>query len=152
MGSSRGWRKFWRYVKLQVYIFLFKSEVNFTFKVVTTFKLKCYRYTNSIYAGMIMYPLSAVDEISNRVAEFVKRPDLKMALHVFMGDVEGRALKGEQPNLTISLLVFDAHGEEHGRSDAGFKWALDIPGAVDTTKSMNLKAVNQLQGKMAESI
>ena len=68
-----------------------------------------------------MYPSSTVDEISKRVAEFVKHPDPKMALHVFIGDMEGHALRGGPPKLTISLLVFDVHGEKHGRSDAGFK-------------------------------
>lgn len=95
-----------------------------------------------------MYPSSSVDEISKRVAEFVKRPDSKMALHVFIGDMEGHALRGELPKPTISLFVFDAHGEEHGRSDAGFKWALDIEGAIDTTTGMSYQGVNQLQGNL----
>jgi len=87
-----------------------------------------------------------VDEISKRVCEFVKRPDPKLALHVFIGDMEGHALRGEQPKPTVSLFVFDAHGEEHGRSDAGFKWALEIAGATDTTASMSYRDVNLLQG------
>jgi len=94
-----------------------------------------------------MYPSSAVDEISKRVAEFVQHPDPKMALHVLIGDMEGHALRGGPPKPTISLLVFDAHGEDHGRSEAGFKWALDIEGAIDTTASMSYQSVNQLQGK-----
>jgi hypothetical protein len=95
-----------------------------------------------------VYPSSAVDEISKRVAAFVKRPDPKMALHVFIGDMEGHGLRGEPPKPTISLLVFDAHGERHGRSDVGFKWALDIEGAIDTTASMTYRSVNQLQGSL----
>lgn len=99
-----------------------------------------------------MYPSSSVDEISKRVAEFVKRPDPKMALHVFIGDMEGHALRGEPPKPSISLFVFDAHGEEHGRSDAGFKWALDIEGAIDTTASMSYQGVNQTQGNLQPNV
>ena len=110
------------------------------------FKLKCHPYPKPVYAGFIMYPSSAVDEISKQVAEFVKRPDPKIALHVFIGDMEGNALKGDAPKPSISLLVFDAYGEEHGRGDAGFKWALDITGATDTTSVMSYREVNQLQG------
>jgi hypothetical protein len=120
--------------------------------VVTTFKLRCYRYTSSVYAGFIMYPSRAVDEISKRVAEFVKYPDPKMALHVLIGDMEGYAVRGEPPKPTISLLVFDAHGEDHGRSDAGFKWALDIEGAIDATAGMSYQSVNQLQGNVEQKL
>jgi hypothetical protein len=97
-----------------------------------------------------MYPSSAVDQILKRIAEFVKRPDPKMTLHVFIGDMEGHALRGEPPKPTISLLVFDAHGEKHGRSDAGFKWALDIEEVIDTTASMTYQSVNQLQGDLEQ--
>lgn len=93
-----------------------------------------------------------MDEISKRVAEFIKRPDSKMALHIFIGDMEGHALRGEPPKPTTSLFVFDAHGEEHGRSDAGFKWAPDIEGAIDTTASMSYQDVNQLQGNLQPKV
>jgi hypothetical protein len=33
--------------------------------VATTFKLKCYRYVSSIYAGFIMYPSSASMKFQN---------------------------------------------------------------------------------------
>ena len=48
----------------------------------------------------------------------------------------------------LVVHAFDAHGEEHGRSDEGFGWALKLKGAVDGTKSMNLKGVADLQGEM----
>ena len=52
----------------------------------------------------------------------------------------------EQDMLVVH--AFDAHGEEHGRSDEGFAWALGLEGAVDGTKLMNLKGVADLQGEM----
>jgi hypothetical protein len=45
------------------------------------------------------------------------------------------------------IQVFDSLGEEHGRSDEGFKWALNIPGAIDGTSVMDLKAVSAMHGK-----
>jgi len=41
-------------------------------------------------------------------------------------------------------MIFDANGEEHGRSENGFKWAFDIPGAIDTTKVMTLLEIHDL--------
>ncbi len=48
----------------------------------------------------------------------------------------------------LVVHTFDAHGEEHGRSDEGFGWALRLKGAVDGTKRMNLRGVADLQGGM----
>jgi hypothetical protein len=82
--------------------------------------------------------------------------------------MQGRAEKGEIPpqlshdlyvvskaqaahmGATEDLLIvqaFDALGEEHGRSEDGFKWALDIPGSADMTKVTDLKGVSMMHGK-----
>jgi hypothetical protein len=45
------------------------------------------------------------------------------------------------------VQAFDALGNEHGRSDAGFRWALDIPGAIDGTTVTDLKGVSAMHGK-----
>lgn len=78
-----------------------------------------------------------------------------MAMHVFVVDSPGRALhnsctnEAQEPQL-ISL-IFDAHGEQHGRSEEGFKWAIDIDGALETDaggsclKEMSLAQVHDLQ-------
>lgn len=47
----------------------------------------------------------------------------------------------------LVVHAFDAHGEEHGRSDEGFCWALGLKGAIDGTKIMNLRGVADLQGE-----
>jgi hypothetical protein len=70
-----------------------------------------------------------------------------MALHLYCLDLTQGAFTGQDPSPGIAILVFDANGEEHGRSDAGFKWALEIEGAVDFTKSMSLREVNQQGGR-----
>lgn len=48
----------------------------------------------------------------------------------------------------LVVHAFDAHGEEHGRSEEGFGWALALKGAVDQTKVMNLRRVAALQGEI----
>lgn len=54
-----------------------------------------------------------------------------MALHVYMLDGHQNAFKGQPAKADLSVMVFDSNGEAHGRSTEGFKWALDIEGAVD---------------------
>jgi hypothetical protein len=70
-----------------------------------------------------------------------------MALHLYCLDISHGAFTGQAPTPGIAILVFDANGEEHGRSEAGFKWALDIEGAMDQTKSMTHREVNQQAGE-----
>jgi hypothetical protein len=48
----------------------------------------------------------------------------------------------------LVVHVYDALGEKHGRSEEGFKWALDIEGAIDMTKELTLKEVSNLQGEL----
>jgi FAD/FMN-containing dehydrogenase len=118
------------------------------FAVVTEFKLQCHQYTNEIYSGMIIVPLEQIDEISSRVSAFASQTeDPKMALHVFLGDFAGSAAQGNPATPSMMFLVYDAHGEAHGRSDSGFKWALDIPGAIDISSAMTLRGVHDTQSK-----
>jgi hypothetical protein len=44
----------------------------------------------------------------------------------------------------LVFQVFDANGEAHGRET--FKWALDLPGAQDYTKSRTILEVIRIQG------
>ncbi|KAK5279913.1 hypothetical protein LTR40_007108 [Exophiala xenobiotica] len=53
------------------------------------------------------------------------------------------AYAGNEPKAGLVIFMYDARGEEHGRNEDGFKWALDIKGAMDITTSMNLRGVNQ---------
>ncbi|KAJ9635178.1 hypothetical protein H2199_008664 [Coniosporium tulheliwenetii] len=116
------------------------------FGVLVAVKLKCYRYTNAVYSGSIFLPNEALEQISRGVSDFANRPsDPKMAMHVVVGDLTGSAAGGDPTKLPIFLMVYDANGEAHGRSEEGFKWALDIPGAVDMTSAMTLREVHDLQ-------
>ena len=53
-------------------------------------------------------------------------------------------LAKHQASMGVAIMMFDAHGEEHGRSEEGFKWAMDIEGATVMTETVDFKAVNSL--------
>ncbi|KAK3062728.1 hypothetical protein LTS18_003479 [Coniosporium uncinatum] len=112
--------------------------------VVAAFKLKAYRYTQSILSGIIKFPSSSketLEAVSRRLAVFLRRcEDPKIACHVFIRNPSSPFLPG------LGLLVFDANGPEHGRGEDGFKWALDIEGAVDMTRECTIKDVNGYSG------
>ncbi|KAF2808903.1 FAD binding domain-containing protein [Mytilinidion resinicola] len=114
------------------------------FGAVTAFKLKAYKYTSDVYSGMIMYPRSALPALAKAESAFAERcHDAKMAMHFFCLDLTQGAFTGQPTQPGVAILVYDAHGEKHGRSEAGFKWALEIEGATDATKSMSLWDVNR---------
>lgn len=101
---------------------------------------------------MIHYPAESVHELSAAVANWVRTTaDPKLAMHLFVFDFSMRTLHGEAAQPHLVALIFDSHGEEHGRSDKGFKWALDIPGAVPRVREMALPEVHELQRSTEKS-
>ena len=118
-------------------------------KVVTSFKLRAYPYTQSIYAGQILLPKNKIPEIARAVADFTQRShDAKLGMFLYVLKAELLEAILKESKVEEDMLVvhaFDAHGEEHGRSDDGFGWALRLEGAIDETRSMNLKGVADLQ-------
>lgn len=117
------------------------------FGVVTAFKLKAYRYPQDIYSGMILFPREALETLAVEVPKFATRNnDPKVAMHFYCLDLTNGGFVGQPSVPGIGLLVYDAHGEKHGRENA-FKWALEIPGATDSTRAMTYKQVNELNGK-----
>lgn len=114
------------------------------FGAVVALKLKVYRYPSSIYSGIVTYPRDALPVLAKAIPEFIDRcDDPKMAMHFYCLDLTQGSFTGQSPQPGIAIAVYDANGEEHGRSDAGFKWALDIKGAVDMTETMTLRQVSQ---------
>lgn len=111
-------------------------------------KLRVYKYTNSIYTGNILYPNEALPVLAKAIADFTSRTqDPKMAMHLYCIDLAHAALTGQSPAPGIMIVIYDAHGEAHGRSADGFGWALEIEGAVDATHTMTYREANQQQGK-----
>ncbi|KIW87500.1 uncharacterized protein Z519_11823 [Cladophialophora bantiana CBS 173.52] len=98
-----------------------------SFCVVTRFKLHAYPMPQDIYAGHHHPSLPAPSYREGHCDH--ERPlrdhPLPTSLHGLVG-------------------AFDSLGEEHGRSEGGFKWALTIPAALDMTKVTNLRGVSRM--------
>jgi hypothetical protein len=116
--------------------------------VVTAFKPRVYKYPASIYSGCITYPQEALPIVAKGVSDFATRSSgPRTAMHFYCLDLDQGAFTGRKSKPGIVVFVYDANGEEHGRSDAGFKWALDIEGAVDDTKSLSYREANAQFGR-----
>ncbi|KIW30683.1 uncharacterized protein PV07_06403 [Cladophialophora immunda] len=114
------------------------------FGVATAFKMRVYKYPSSIFCGQIIYPPTALKDIARETAAFASRcSDAKMALHLYCLDMTAGTYAGKEPKPGLAIFAYDANGPEHGRSADGFKWALDIPGAVDLTKTLTFREVNR---------
>lgn len=105
----------------------------------------------SIFTGRILYPRSQLKIVAKAVTEYSERcTDPKMALHFYCMTMETKqaeelmGLKKQQASMGIAIMMYDAHGEEHGRFAEGFKWAMDIEGAMVLTETMGFSKVNAL--------
>ena len=113
----------------------------------TTFKLRAHPYTQSIFAGPIFLPKNTFTDIAPAIAKFTSEcQDGKMAMFMYVLRKELLTWMDADQDMLV-MHVFDARGEEHGRSNAGFGWALKLKGAIDGTKVMSLRQVSELQGE-----
>jgi hypothetical protein len=118
------------------------------FGVVTAFKFRAYKYPSNVYSGMILYGQEALPVLAKEVERFAREnEDPKVAMNFYCLNMSHGGFVGKEVVPGMAVLVYDAHGEEHGREEA-FKWALEIPGAVDTTRAMSYREVNQLSGEL----
>ncbi|KEF51935.1 uncharacterized protein A1O9_11925 [Exophiala aquamarina CBS 119918] len=118
------------------------------FAVATAYKMRVYKYPSSIFCGQIIYPADAMPIVARETAAFIARcSDPKIALHLYCLDMTQGSMTSKEPKPGISIFAYDANGEEHGRSADGFKWALDIEGAIDMTHAVNFRQVNESFGK-----
>ncbi|EEH23592.2 cysteine desulfurase, mitochondrial [Paracoccidioides brasiliensis Pb03] len=119
------------------------------FGVVSTFKLKVYRCSQKIHAGTIAFPRTAMKAVSQGVSDFASRyTDPKIAAHVSVTNFASPDDQNEATKPDVTMHIFDSHGEEHARSELGFKWAFDIEGAVDMTKELKIREVNELTASL----
>ncbi|KIX92942.1 uncharacterized protein Z520_11418 [Fonsecaea multimorphosa CBS 102226] len=117
-----------------------------SFCAVTKFKLRAYPCPRDIFAGPIVIPRRQLALVAKGIADMNARaetlaPQVSMDLYVVRK--EQAAHMGATEDLLI-VQAFDALGEKHGRSEGGFKWALEIPGAVDMTQVTNLRGVSEM--------
>ena len=123
----------------------------------TAFKLRAIPYTKSIWAGPILLPRGALEGDSlRRVAKDIaamanRKTEPKVAMFLYVMKKELLQAIGATSDMLV-VHAFDALGEEHGRSDAAFKWVLEIPGAVDSTRVMNLRGVADMQGTSSKQL
>lgn len=103
--------------------------------VVTRIKLRAYKYPQDIWGGSIIIPRTKESE----VAQAISAMDHSTA-------VENRvfALLIPMPQVFI-VNAFDANGEEQGRQT--FEPILQIEGAMDMTKTMDLAGFAQMQAQ-----
>ncbi|OGM48992.1 hypothetical protein ABOM_003141 [Aspergillus bombycis] len=116
------------------------------FGVLAQVKLRVFRYPQNIWAGPILVPRERLEDVAEGIERFLVGPvDPKITM--FMYVVKGRLLEsiGTDSDMLV-IHTFDANGEEHGRK--AFRWALDIPGAIDQTKITTLAGVANLQEKV----
>ncbi|ODM21299.1 hypothetical protein SI65_04352 [Aspergillus cristatus] len=116
------------------------------FGVVAQVVLRVFQYPQNIWAGPIMIPREKLQVVAEGIAQFTsKKIDPRVTMFLYI--VKKQMLESIGADSDMLLIhAFDAHGEAHGR--ASFKWALDIPGAVDQTKITNLIGVANLQDKV----
>ncbi|KAL4914005.1 hypothetical protein BDW62DRAFT_205053 [Aspergillus aurantiobrunneus] len=107
--------------------------------------LRVFKYPQNIWAGPILIPRDRLEQLADGVAKFVSQPvDPKVTMLLYVVKKRLLASMGAQSDMLL-IHAFDALGEAHGRSS--FRWALDIPGAIDQTKMTNLTGVIGLQDK-----
>ncbi|OJJ06521.1 hypothetical protein ASPVEDRAFT_45890 [Aspergillus versicolor CBS 583.65] len=107
--------------------------------------LRVFPYPQDIWTGAILVPSEHLEQVAEGVSNFASHesdPKVTMFLYV----LKEKVLKSIAPEAKSDMMVihaFDANGEAHGRES--FKWALDIPGAIDQTKMSTLAGVADLQ-------
>jgi hypothetical protein len=120
------------------------------FGVVTKFKLQAFKYPRNIWAGPILLSQKYLPQIAKGIGGMSdrKNTDPKIGLFVYLLRKELLGF-GDAGDDMIVLHVFDALGEEHGRSEEGFAWALNLPGVIDHTEVKSLMGVSLMQEQIA---
>ena len=118
-----------------------------SFGIVVKAKVRIWKYPKQVFTGRICYPRSSLPNIAKEVAAFSKRcTDPKLCLHLY-----GMTLEPEEVGAVgeggIVIFCYDVHGEDHARSEEGFAWALNIPGAVPQLTNLPVPQLNSLLSK-----
>ena len=120
-----------------------------SFGIVAKVKVKIWRYPEQVFTGRICYPRSSLPVIAKEVAAFSKRvTDPKLCLHLYGMTLEPEAIDAVGAG-GIVIFCYDAHGEEHARSEEGFAWTLRIPGALPQLMQLSLPHLNGFLSKQS---
>lgn len=101
----------------------------------------------SVYYGTIVAPRSSLPEAAAHISRFstsVVDPGVSLFMFIQKGSFQGmHKVNFDEPEALV-FQMFDTNGEAHGRQT--FKWALDLPGAQDFTRTGTILEVIRIQG------
>ena len=113
--------------------------------VLVAVKLKAHPYPRSFNAGILLYPQSSLQMASQALADFVHRvKEPRAVCHAFL--IRPGALFFNAAYKGVGYFIFDGHGASHAHADAGFRWAYEIPGAVDMTSVLTFSQLSGFSG------
>lgn len=112
--------------------------------------VRAHPYSTAIWSGMILIPRKDLRSLAQRMVDFISKHQhpkvncLAYLVQEFMltkilNEEQLRSVKGDM----VAIHVFDGCGEVHGRE--AFKWALEMPGAIDLTTVTDMKGVVDMQ-------
>ena len=111
--------------------------------VLAALKFRARKYPTEVFAGVISYPMTALKEVSQRLSAFVhQQHDPRVVCMAFFANPKLSWFPAPE---SIMLMLYDAHGEAHGRGPEGFEWAFEIEGAMPQVGQMRYCDVGQLQ-------
>ncbi|PKY03108.1 FAD-binding domain-containing protein [Aspergillus campestris IBT 28561] len=119
------------------------------FGVATKFLFRVRPYPQAIWAGPILLPRQQLPTVATRLEAFLaSNPDPRVSMFLYIIRKNLLETIGAFQDMLV-VHAYDANGEEHGRE--AFKWALDIPGAVDQTGVTDMEGVTKLQQNVDKS-
>ncbi|KAL2834698.1 FAD binding domain-containing protein [Aspergillus pseudoustus] len=117
------------------------------FGVLASVVLRVFPYPQDIWAGPILVPREHLDQVADGIAAFLsEQPDPKITMFLYVLKKKLLESLGTVHSDMLVIHALDANGEAHGRES--FRWALDIPGAIDQTSITTLAGVAKLQDKI----
>ncbi|KAL0943037.1 cysteine desulfurase [Colletotrichum truncatum] len=122
------------------------------FGVITKVLLRAHHYPTNIWSGLVLVPRKWLTQLIDEMIEFNNsKPHPKVTYFVYFMPKRllHTVLEQDEPDAEDSVIfhVYDALGEEHGRSL--FRWVLEKPGAIDRTRVTNMKGVVDMQRNAA---
>jgi FAD/FMN-containing dehydrogenase len=122
------------------------------FTIVVKYRLRAFPYTQRVWAGPILISRKYLPMIARSIAEMSSRnggrgTHLKLGMFLYLMPKELLGFADAAEDYMV-VHAFDARGEETGREE--FRWALELPGAIDRTATMNLRQVAHMQEDIAK--
>ncbi|KAJ9416827.1 hypothetical protein QL093DRAFT_2103080 [Fusarium oxysporum] len=120
------------------------------FGIMTKVVLRAHQYPTRIWSGMILIPKDHLQALASKIHDFISKPQhpklnfltFVVQQHLLLAVLETDQLSTFTGDVIV-LQVYDACGESHGRE--AFRWALEMPGAIDKTRVGDIKSVLDMQ-------